>query len=708
MKKIIGAIALISIAASSYSQLTFSRSKAALSINDGKVTRLINGVALVGSTAKGNINASIKNEVALLSLVLSDTINASQAAGVFFDNIPGLKQGITVWRYKPWNSWTKPVGINDATKMEAWDVQFFYWQYTDGTYGAAVPLSGNGFRTTLGSEGNRWGSKAVSYAPNKSKDVPAMAIGFGSKPYELFARLYKTALDAMGKSENSFAKKTLPEPLQYIGWCTWNSSNMGKDLTEDHIIQGVKTFTDNHFPLGWVLVDDGWFQHNHSQLQSLSPDPKKFPNGFKPLIQKLKTQYGVKYAGLWHAFDGYWNGIDPASPLGKEYASQLFSWTQKERVDDSTSPVATYSFIKPEGDNLFNFYDRWHSYMKAEGFDFIKVDNQLVAERMAVNNYPLFDLSGKMHEALYRSVNKNFGGGVINCMDMTADAYLNFGPSATARTVEDYFPYERGETYNLQRGNAAAHLLQAIYNSVYFSQMVYTDYDMFQSHNPNAVMHALARTLNNGPIYLTDVPGRQNFDVLNGIVYADGRSIRAETSLLPTEDCLFQVQEPNLFKAFSKVRNTGLLVLFNLADADAVNGTFKPSDVAGLEGEDFALYDYFSGTLQTAKRADSFAVNLSRMGYGLRYVVPVINGFAAFGSVNKYNAPATILTEARTAKNVTVQLYEGGNFKAYCKTKPAHVLVNGKAMPFSFFGSLLTMNIPVQLKKPMVKINWQR
>jgi hypothetical protein len=98
--------------------------------------------------------------------VTEERIGADEFAGVFFDEIPSLKQGVTLWRYKPWNSWTKPVALTEATKMEAWDVQFFYWQYSDGLYGAAVPLSGKGFRTTLGSHQNQWGSKAVSYADN--------------------------------------------------------------------------------------------------------------------------------------------------------------------------------------------------------------------------------------------------------------------------------------------------------------------------------------------------------------------------------------------------------------------------------------------------------------------------------------------------------------------------------------------------------------
>jgi raffinose synthase len=326
---------------------------------------------------------------------------------------------------------------------------------------------------------------------------------------------------------------------------------------------------------------------------------------------------------------------------------------------------------------------------------------------MAVDNYPIFDLSAAMHKALYASAEANFNGAVLNCMDMTADAYLNFGSSAVARAVEDYFPYEKGENYNLQKGNAAAHIVQAIYNSIYFSQMVYPDFDMFQSHNPNAVSHAIARTINNGPIYLTDNPGEQNFDLLNHIVYSDGRIIKSDTPLLPAEDCLFQVQKPELFKAFSKAGGKGLLGLWNAADANTVSGKFKASDVYGIKGERFALYEYFSENLRLAKRSESFNISLPRMGYQLQYVVPVKNNFAAFGLINKYNAPATILSEKwEGAKNIEIQLYEGGRFKAYAGNSPVRVLVNGKVQKFTFEKKLLVCNIDVSLEKPVLAIEW--
>lgn len=679
-------------------------------LNWGGKERLTGGSGAIQHEAgQFPVRKTVRDGVALLTLLNNKTdVKSQNFAGVFFNNIPQLRQGVTLWRYKPWNSWTKPIALTDATKMPDWDVQFFYWQYADGVYGAAVPMSGNGFRTTLGSQGTQWGSKSVSYAPTKSVSrLPAMAVSFGRDPFELFARIYRTALVAMGKGDNLSAAKTLPEPLQYLGWCTWNASDNGNKLSEELVLEGVKTFTDKKFPLGWVLFDDGWFTHQNSQLQSMLPDPKKFPNGFKPLISQLKNQHGVKYAGGWHAFDGYWNGIDPASELGQRYKGQLFSWTQRKSPVGEDTTLKTYHFIRPDSDSLVSFFDTWHRYLKGEGFDFIKVDNQLVAERMAQNTYPLFSLSESIHRAIYRSADKYFNGAVINCMDMTADAYLNFGTSAVGRAVEDYFPEDRGKTYNLEEGNAAAHVVQAVYNALYFSQMVIPDFDMFESHNPNAVFHALARTLNNGPIYLTDKPGKQNFDILNRITFADGKSIRATAPLLPTEDCLFQVQNAQLFKTYSFAGSTGLLGLFNAADTDVVRGSFRPADVSGLKGEQFAVFDYFSGQVQVADRNQAIPVRLPRMGYQLRYVVPIRNGFAAFGLTNKYNAPATILGEERTDKQVTIHLYEAGTFSAYTEKSPKLVSIQGgKTVKFSFETNLLTVEIPATIAKPTLVVVW--
>jgi Alpha-galactosidase len=621
--------------------------------------------------------------------------NGKEFAGFFFDRMTGFKTGVEIWRYKPWNSWTKPLRVNTPGDLHDWDVQFFYWKYDDGLYGAAIPLSGNGYRTTLGSEKGKFGCKALTYTENTSAmDIPMMAIGFGNNPYDLFNKLYRAGLKMMGKSENIRDNKSYPEPLEYIGWCTWNSSQMGKNLDEKHLLEGTATFTNQKFPLGWLLIDDGWFDHDGSRLNTFTPNPSKFPNGFKSLTSKLKNKYGLKHVGIWHAYDGYWNGINPNSKLGEQYKNELFTWTQKERVEVESNSV-TYSFIKPESDSLKAFYEDWHNYFLSEGFTFVKVDNQLVTERMCKDNYPIEFLSKKMHEALYSSVFKNFNGAIINCMDMTNEAFYNFGKSAVARAVEDYFPERDGGIgYNLEKGGAAAHVLMALYNSLYFSQMVWPDFDMFESHNTYGAFHAIARAISGGPVYITDMPGQQKFDVLWPLIDGNGRVIRADKPSLLTEDCLFQLQDKKPLKAFSFAGNAGLMAVFNAADTDQVAGSVSPSQIEGLNGETFAVYEFFSKELIILKKTDKKDIKLNRMGCRYYNFVPIQKGIALIGLVNKYNAPKTILNSKVENNKIEVNLMEGGTFKALLPSKPVSILANDVPVKnYTFENGVLTANI---------------
>ncbi len=586
--------------------------------------------------------------------------------------------------------------------MPDWDVQFMYWKYADGVYGAAVPLSSNTYRTTLGSENSKWGSKSSALVAEKAAGImPCIAIGFGQDPYELFARVYKVALVMMGRNEDLISGKKLPEIFNYFGWCTYNAVSPAPGP----IVAAVKSFADHKFPIGFVLVDGGWMQSKSQQLQTFTADLKLVPQGFKAMNHALKNELGVKYCGIWHTLNGDFNGIDSASELGRHYSSALFSWLQP--VDpSSTSPnLIRHFFIRPESDSLLSFWRSWYRYFKNEGFDFTKVDNQLVVERMAVNNYPIMELSAKMHQAMYRASAETFQSALINCMDMTADAYLNFGTSAVARGVEDYFPYTPGETYDMQRGNAAAHVLQAIYNNLYFSQWAYSDFDMFQSHNPNAYLHALARACNNGPIYCTDLPGKQNFDVLRPLVYKDGRIVHSQTALRPTEDCLFQVQGNKLFKSFSKVGKSGLVFVMNAADTSSVSGTVSPLDIRALTTRQFLCYEYFSKAWRLMSARDTQQVRLGRLGYKLYEIIPVEHGFAPIGLTQKYIGPATIVSCQTTSNSARITLYEDGEFSAYLARRPKSVLVNGrKSTNYVYNKGLLVMRL--RTAHPNVRVLW--
>lgn len=615
--------------------------------------------------------------------------------GLFFRGMPGFARGVTLWRYGPWNCWSKPVRVLDPGEIHARDVQFFYWQYDDGIYGAAMPISGNGYRTTLGQEGGHFGAASLSMFDAESRgNIPLLSVGFGSDPYELCERLWAAGMREMGHPENLRKNKTFPAVFESIGWCTWNSSSLGRNLDEDLLLRGAKYFRDAGFPVGWFLVDDGWFDQTGSKLNSFRPDTAKFPHGFRNVIRTLKEEYHLKDVGVWHALNGYWQGINPESALGREYGRDLITYRELAHPDRDTTTWRSCSFVSPLTDAPSRFYNEFHRLLSGEGFTFVKVDNQLVVERMAEGNFPVWDGAGAYHEALNTSVARWFGGAMINCMDMTPDAWGNFGTTAVARTSEDYFPYEKRETYNLQRGNAAAHVIQAVYNSLYFSQMVYPDFDHFQSHNPNALFHAIARALNDGPIYITDNIGEGNFDVLRPLVYADGKIIRSGEPLLPARDCLFQVQDPEPFKAFSRAGGAGLLGIWNCADADSVTGKFRPSDVEGLPGERFAVIGRQGNSIRYAGRDDTVPVSLGRLGCLLYYIVPLRDGMGAVGLIDKYNAPATLLRSSVEENAIHAFLYEGGRFAAVGPHAPLSVTADGKDVPSTFSDGLVIARIP--------------
>jgi hypothetical protein len=398
--------------------------------------------------------------------------------------------------------------------------------------------------------------------------------------------------------------------------------------------------------------------------------------------------------GIYYTLNGHWNGIDPDSDLGLQYRDALFSWIQRERPDVEDAPEKIYWFLSPVSPDLQKFFDTWNEWFRDQGFALIKVDNQSVTERMSVNTYPIMDLSRACHEQINSAAATLFNGGLINCMNMTAEAYYNFGTSAVARTVEDYFEYSPGENYNLERGNAAAHVLQAVYNSLYFSQMVYTDFDMFQSHHPHAVMHGIARAFSGGPVYVSDRPGHHKPEVLWPLITAEGRILRADRPLLPTRDCLFQLQDPGLFKTFSLSRGVGVLTVMNCADVDSVGGTLKPSDVEGLPGATFGLFDYFHRSVQILRRHDVLGVTLPRMGVALYYVAPLDEGEAVLGLLEKYNAPASVRSASHDRHGWSVVLEEGGAFGAILRTEPRRVLVDGVDVPVTFHKHLLVVPVP--------------
>ncbi|SHJ47067.1 Raffinose synthase or seed imbibition protein Sip1 [Arenibacter nanhaiticus] len=643
------------------------------------------------------------------ALVLTLTTNGTQSihgedyVGLFFDDFPNYMDGIGSYLFGDWESWTKPVKVDDFKSSLPEKIQFFLFRYADGAYGAIMPLAGNGYVASLGSQENKFGARSVSYKDNFPADnVPMMAIAFGRDPYQTVKNLYEAGMEAMDKKEGLRKYKSYPEVFESIGWCSWNA--FGVEVTEKNLMDAMATFYNNNFPVPFMLIDNGWLSVNgEEQLTDYVFDKKKFPNGFKKSILKLKNTYGLKDIGVWHTMNGFWSGVSKRD-FDPPYQKLLMPYYDKEDVHADTLSGKTYFSPNALSDKGQQFYEQWYSYLKDQGISFVKVDQQAVIKRVAKGQLdsgevaPFLEIAENMEQNLQNAIENNFNGSVINCQNMALEAVYNFGSSAIARSSDDFFPKVTAY-YSLEeeKGNAAAHILMNVHNANWLSNLVWPDYDMFQSHHKDGEYHAISRAISGGPIYLTDEPGKQNFKILNKLVYSQGKILRPEQPGRPTEDCLFQINEPKPFKAFTKIGETGIIGAWNTVDKDLVTGTISPSDVHSIKGNKFAVYEHFSQKLKTLERNESMPVQLGRMGYALYNIVPIENDIALIGLVDKYLSQKTIISQSIEQGTIKVNLRASGKFAGLLPKEPVSIWVNDNELAsdtWSYQGGLFVVSIP--------------
>lgn len=629
-----------------------------------------------------------KQDAMVLTLTTNGTqsVNGEDYVGLFFDDLPNYTEGIGSYLFGDWESWTKPVKVDDFKSSLPEKIQFFLFKYRDGAYGAIMPLAGNGYVASLGSQENKFGARSVSYKDNfPAFNVPMMAIAFGHDPYQTVKNLYEVGMEVMGKKEGLRKYKSYPEIFESIGWCSWNA--FGVEVTERNLMDAMATFYNNNFPVPFMLIDNGWLSVNgEEQLTDYVFDKKKFPNGFKKSISKLKNTYGLKDIGVWHTMNGFWSGVSKRD-FDQPYKKLLMPYYDKEDVHADTLSGKTYFSPNALSDKGQQFYEHWYSYLKDQGISFVKVDQQAVIKRVAKGQLdsgevaPVLEIAENMEQNLQNAIKNNFNGSVINCQNMALEAVYNFGSSAIARSSDDFFP-KVTSYYSLEeeKGNAAAHILMNVHNANWLSNLVWPDYDMFQSHHKDGAYHAIGRAISGGPIYLTDEPGKQNFKILNKLVDRNGKILRPEQPARPTEDCLFQINEPKPFKAFTKIGETGIIGVWNTVDKDQVRGKLSPSDVHNIKGNKFAVYEHFSQKLIDLGKHESLPVQLGRMGYALYNIVPIEKDIALIGLIDKYLSPKTIISQTVDEENITVKLSTSGKFAAMLPHEPVSVWVNDKKL----------------------------
>ena len=98
-----------------------------------------------------------------------------------------------------------------------------------------------------------------------------------------------------------------------------------------------------------------------------------------------------------------------------------------------------------------------------------------------------------------------------------------------------------------------------------------------------------------------------------------------------------------MFKLQNTCNGCGVIAVFNLdTEEKTVVGTISPKDVAGLSGDEFAVYEHFTKEFRIMKAGEIFDIELENGNeYRLYVIVPLKDGCGMIGRTDKFISPAT-------------------------------------------------------------------
>lgn len=595
-------------------------------------------------------------------------------------SIPGVQAFMALERRGLyWNR--SKVGGKSFAELD--QVQFLIAKRADD-FVLLLPLVSGNLRAHLRGSGNSLSLVWEGLAPEeKASDAALLLACSGDDAIALAERGVRLVRDLLGTFRLR-EEKSSPEFVDYLGWCTWDA--FYHSVTAAKVIEGIKSFADGGLTPGFVILDDGWLDVDENEyLRGFAPNREKFPEGLAPMITAARRDYGIRLFGIWHAFEGYWRGIQPDGPLGKRFRTvrnvgDIRPWAPKD-VD--------LSLVHP--DDVYGFFQEFHDYLRRQGADFVKVDGQSALEIFTRNKLGLASSMRAFQYAFQGSIQTHFRGNAISCMSNGSDVAYHMLAAPVWRNSQDFFPKDPA--------SHGKHVLWNAMNSLWASQFCIPDWDMFWSSNPEGEFHAMARAISGGPVYVSDKPESHDFAILKKLTISNARILRSDRPALPSSDCIFTdcTREERLLKITNRSGKIGVIGLFNCRDVDGdVSDSLAPADVHDIRGKQFAVYLHKAKQLSSSSRKGKTKVSLPRLSSEIAIVSPILGDWIApLGLIEKYNAPAAVTSCKLTDDGECIAHFQdGGLIGFWCKSEPTLVAVSRKSK-ISYSGDLLTIQSPI-------------
>eukprot|EP00798_Chlamydomonas_sp_ICE-L_P012937 gene12937-5975_t len=321
------------------------------------------------------------------------------------------------------------------------------------------------------------------------------------------------------------------EPAGPNSWAVWFFTKAAEGPIRDFLVDFYSTSSDFTRRLSSVKAN--------SKFSTPEAGPEAAKSGLQEdlgsVVAALKKRYGLKYVYCWHGLPGYWAGLSPSSPEMEKYGAAVMYAKPTAGVRE-VEPAMAWNPAALAGIGVLKdptpVYNDMHQYLAASGIDGVKVDCQAGIGLMGSTLGGGPALATTFHSALEKSVATHFPNNhVINCMCHSTENLYKMSDTNIARVSDDFYPRDPASSH--------PHVSNCVYNSLFMSVLVLPDWDMFHSKHPAAVLHAIARAVSGGAVYVSDKPGEHNFALLRQLVLPDGSVLRAKDVGRPTRDCLF-------------------------------------------------------------------------------------------------------------------------------------------------------------------------
>ncbi|EOA81496.1 hypothetical protein ACJQWK_10887 [Exserohilum turcicum] len=450
----------------------------------------------------------------------------------------GKPNNVSRWfaEVRLWGPWIAPRQGKDRFQPDK-DAILAAFERHDGSHLVVLAVSGvkdvltilthdgnGGIVMNSTNDGQEDGTVRVVAAVGKAlEDAVAASMYYARKLVMAYEKSTGQVNEEIKALTDDFKPQWLENWYDGLSYCTWNG--LGQKLTEDKIFDALESLRKNEINISNLIIDDNWQslntesgdQFNNAWVE-FEANKNGFPRGLKATVGDIRSRNPhIRHVAVWHAMFGYWGGVAPGGRIAKEY---------KTKVVKLKDGVSGGQIMVVGQEDVDRFYKDFYQFLSSCGVDSVKTDAQFFLDELQDAD-DRRELIKSYQDAWSIAQLRYFSARAISCMSqapplMFYSQFLSNRPRMLLRNSDDFFPEVPA--------SHPWHIFCNAHNSIFTQYLnILPDWDMFQTSHDYAAFHAAGRCVSGGPIYITDVPGQHDVDLITQMT---GNTPRGDTVIL--------------------------------------------------------------------------------------------------------------------------------------------------------------------------------